>query len=588
MDPATPIRSIHLLTEPVANLIAAGEVVERPAAVIKELIENALDAGARSVEIHCHQAGFKELRVIDDGWGIPPEEAALALERHATSKITTAEDLQHIHTFGFRGEALASIAAVSRLELLTRTQHHEYGFSVVSEGAKKIQSRQAGCAPGTSVTVKELFFNTPARRRFMKSAATEQSHVITAVELAALANLEVGFKLIFDEREILFCPANQSLEERLKQVYIKTAPQRLLEVDFEAGGVEVKGMIGSVSDHQGTRHHMRWFVNHRPVEHRGISHAVMQIFQPLLPRNRYPFAYLFFKLPVDLVDVNVHPTKREVRFRDEAALHRITADAIKKPLAASNPSAWIPVSIQVGPHSGKPPGYSEREFPGAPVWSENRIQEAVADYYIQKNSHQDRQQHLYQPANEEQVSFLGLVGKSYIAGQDAYGFFLIDFHAAHERLIYEELKDRSKKISKQMLLIPVEFDLQPDRYDLLFEIKELLDENGIEISPFGKNAVLVNSQPDFFHGDIKSLLLELVDSIIDKPLSIKDIKEKTYSTLACKSAIKTGDRINESMMISLIKKVNTLEVIPTCPHGRPFIFRLRWDELDKIFKRDYS
>lgn len=577
-----------MLAEPVANLIAAGEVVERPAAVVKELIENALDAGARTVEIHCRQAGFKELRVVDDGWGIPPEEASLALERHATSKIAAAEDLQHIQTFGFRGEALASIAAVSRLELLTRAKPHETGFLVVSEGAKKIQSRQAGCAPGTSVTVKELFFNTPARRRFMKSAATEQSHLITAVELAAFANLQVGFKLVCDERETLFCPAGQTLEERLRLIYPKTAPKKMLEVYFEAGGVEIRGAMGTAADHQSTRNHMRWFVNQRPVDHRGISHAAMQVFQSLLPRNRYPFVYLFFRLPADLVDVNVHPTKREVRFRDESAIHHITVNAIKKPLESANPSSWVPASIQDGLPAGQMSVYPSHQMPGTTGWSGSRVQEAVMDYHIQKTGHQENQPPLYKLMGIERIAILGLVGKSYIAGQDDSGFFLIDFHAAHERLIYEELKDKSKKVSKQMLLIPVEFDLEPAKYDLLFEIKELLEENGIEISPFGKSSVLVNSQPDFFQGDIKSVLLEIIDSIIEKPISINDIKEKTIATIACKAAIKTGDKIKESMMISLIKKVNELEIIPTCPHGRPFIFRLTWGELDRIFKRDYS
>jgi DNA mismatch repair protein MutL len=588
MEDSHSLKSIHLLSEPVANLIAAGEVVERPAAVVKELIENALDAGAKNIEIICRQAGFKEIRVTDDGWGIPPQDAPVALERHATSKIATAEDLQHIQTYGFRGEALAAITAVAKLELLTRVKHNADGFLVISEGAKIVQSRQAGCAPGTSVTVKELFFNTPARRRFMKSSATEQSHIITTVELSALANLNVGFKLTCDEREVLFCPSGQTLEERLRTLYSKTTPTKLLTVDFEAGGVEVKGVVSKASDHQGTRNFMRWFVNQRPVDHRGISHAVLQIYQPLLPKNRYPFSYLFLKLSTDLVDVNVHPTKREVRFRDESAIHRIILNAVKKPLESSNPSPWLPPSLSMKPILDYKNNYDQAHMPISPTWSENRVQEAVNSYYQHNLGTPTDQKFLYPKSELNSIVILGMIGKSYVTGQDELGFFILDQHAAHERLIYEDLKNKKTKISKQILMIPIQFEIEPAKYDLLLEIKELLDELGIEFSPFGKNSVIINTQPDFFSGDLLSVLNEILDEIDENKMSIQEIKEKTYRAIACRAAIKSGEKVDEIMIISLIQKITALKIIPTCPHGRPFIFRLSWQELDKIFKRDYS
>jgi DNA mismatch repair protein MutL len=588
MEDSHSLKSIHLLPEPIASLIAAGEVVERPAAVVKELVENSLDAGAKTIEIVCHQAGFKELRVTDDGWGIPPRDAPVALERHATSKIVTAEDLQHIQTYGFRGEALAAISAVAKLELLTRVKHHSEGFLVISEGAKILQSRQAGCAPGTSVTVRELFFNTPARRRFMKSSATEQAHIITAVELSSLANLNVSFKLSCDEREVLFCPSGQSLEDRLRTLFPKTTPNTLLGVDFEAGGVEVKGVVSKAADHQGSRNFMRWFVNQRPVDHRGISHAVLQVYQPLLPKNRYPFSYLFLKLSADLVDVNVHPTKREVRFRDESAIHRIILNAIRKPLESSNPSPWLPPSLSLRPNPNYKNSYDQAHLPISPAWSANRVEESVTIYHQHALRPLADQIFLYPKSDLNSISILGMVGKSYIAGQDEHGFFLLDQHAAHERLIYEELKNQKTKISKQILMIPIQFEIEPAKYELLFEIKALLDEIGIEISPFGKNSLLINTQPDFFMGDLRSALIEITDEIDEKPFSIEEIKEKTYRALSCKAAVKSGEKLDEKMIISLLDKLNNLNIIPTCPHGRPFIFRLSWDELDKLFKRDYS
>ncbi len=587
MESSLSPKSIHLLSEPVANLIAAGEVVERPAAVVKELMENALDAGARNIEVTCHQAGFKELKVTDDGFGISPTDAPLALERHATSKIATAEDLRHIQTYGFRGEALAAIAAVAKLELLTRVKNSDAGCLVVSEGSKILEARAAGCATGTAVTVRELFFNTPARRRFMKSIATEQAHLITMVELSALANLAVSFKLVCDQREVLFCPANQTLEERLRSLYPRTAPHSLLPVDFEAGGVEVKGVVSIASEHQGSRNYMRWFVNQRPVEHRGIYHAVMQIYQALLPKNRYPLAYLFLKLSADLVDVNVHPTKREVRFRDESAIHRIILDAIKKPLETSNPSSWLPKSLTSENLQHDNHSYQIQDSI-SPELDKNKVQEALNDYYHASDEALNVQGQLYSRSAVSSVSILGMVGKSYVAGQDDNGFFLLDQHAAHERLIFEQLKKSKRKIPRQILMIPVQYETSLAKYDLLIEIKELLADSGIEISPLGKNILLINTLPDFFQGDIIPVLEEIADYIDEKKLTLEEIREKTYKAISCKAAIKSGEKVNEKMMISLLEQINQHEIIPTCPHGRPFIFRLTWSELERIFKRDYS
>ncbi|MEW6515856.1 MAG: DNA mismatch repair endonuclease MutL [candidate division FCPU426 bacterium] len=579
-------QGIRLLSPDVANLIAAGEVVERPAAVVKELIENALDAGALNIEVTSHQAGFGELKVVDDGKGIPSHEAELALQRHATSKIYQAEDLQQIETYGFRGEALAAISSVSKIEMLTRLKSHSDGFLVQAEGGRILQTRQAGCAPGTSVAVRELFYNTPARRRFMKSDSTEESHIVTAVELAALANLDVSFKLTCNNREILFCPPSQTLETRLRDLYQKSTPKRLLEVYLEAGGVEIKGVLGSVAEHQGTRNYMRWFVNQRPVEHRGISHAVLQVYQPLLPKGKFPFAFIFVELPPQLVDVNVHPTKREVKFRDESAIHKIILNAVKTALEPSNPASWIPPTIKDLPTESPAPKTNQSLPFDVNAWNPSQVRESIATYF---NSSLDENSSLEQNTSVPGhfLNILGLVGKKYFAGYDEEGFFIIDQHAAHERLIYEELLNNSGDIKKQLLLVPIQVELNAGEFNLLMGIKEILDKSGIDFTVAGKNVIMINSQPHFFNGDIYLVIKEILETGHENDKIDHKIQEKIFKAIACKSAVKAGERLHEVQIQTLIQRLKQHNIIQTCPHGRPYIFRISWSELDKIFKRNY-
>ncbi|NMC58041.1 MAG: hypothetical protein GYA51_01395, partial [Candidatus Methanofastidiosa archaeon] len=324
-----------------------------------------------------------------------------------------------------------------------------------------------------------------------------------------------------------------------------------------------------------------------PVEHRGITHAVMQIYQALLPKNRYPFAYLFLKLSADLVDVNVHHTKREVRFRDESAIHRIILDAIKKPLETSNPSSWLPKSLTLENLQHDNHSYQIQDSLSHEL-DKNKVQEALKVYYHTNDGALNVQGQLYPRSDLSSISILGMVGKSYVAGQDDNGFFLLDQHAAHERLIFEQLKQSKSRIPRQILLIPVQYETSLVKHDLLIEIKELLSDSGIEISTLGKNTLLINTLPDFFHGDIIPVLEEIADYIEEKKFTLEEIREKTYKAIACKAAIKSGEKINEKMMINLLEQINQQKIIPTCPHGRPFIFRLTWNELDRIFKRDYS
>jgi DNA mismatch repair protein MutL len=594
---------IHVLPEKLANLIAAGEVVERPASVVKELVENALDAQARRIEVEIQAAGFESMRITDDGTGMLPEDARLAFQRHATSKLNQPEDLEKIMTLGFRGEALPSIAVVSRLELLTCPQEQSSGFRIALEAGVVKSEGEAGSAPGTSILVQDLFFNTPARRKFMKSAATEQSHIIRTIELAALAHPEVRFLLKVDGREIFNCPATDDLKERLASLYGKSLPQELLALDYEAGPVQIRGYVSGPGATRQTRQGMVFFINQRPVEHRGIAHAVQEAFRTLIPEGRYPNCYLFLNLQPDLVDVNVHPAKREVRLRDEHAVHQAVFAAVRQALSHSDLSAGGRPQALTGKTDAPAAAYGVDPGSG---WSDHRVKESVATYlgklplrfgeFRPSNPEAGFSGHL-DPQNpepgfaerekEEAVQILGQVGRTYIAGQDAEGFFLIDQHAGHERLLYEKYCQWTERVPRQSLLLPLTLELSPSQTSLLTSLLPALDQIGFELSPLGGSTYSVNSQPDFLEkGDPSLLIMEMLEAVADNgkmpPLELRD---KLMKSLACHSAIRAGERLQPEQMRNLAEQLLHFPCLPTCPHGRPFLFRLGWDELDRLFKR---
>ncbi len=587
---------IHVLPENVANLIAAGEVVERPASVVKELIENALDAGAEQIEISAENAGFSYMRVTDDGHGMLPEDARLAFSRHATSKISGAEDLARIKTLGFRGEALPSIASVSRLELTTRPDGESAGFRIRIEGGTSKSQGEIGCSTGTSIIVKDLFFNTPARRKFMKSRNTEQSHLTQTVELAAAAYHQVRFRLILDKREIFNCPKTRDLEERLVALYGKSLPKQLYSVEREAGNIWIHGLVAGLDSTRPNRQGMRFFINHRPVEHRGIAHAVLQAYRTLIPEGRFPFCFLFLSVPEDKVDVNVHPAKREVRFQDEHAIHDLVQTAVKYTLLESGLSGG---SAQHLPGSGFNP--ISRQTPEAQYtrplslnWSGERVKETFHTYMENKSpaSIETPAYHSSQIPDEAEetaeVRIIGQVGKTYIAAQDEAGFFLIDQHAAHERILYDLFCQWPERLPRQMLLLPLTFEVAPSRSSLLDQLLEFFNQIGLEISSLGGNTYTIQTQPELFEkGNLSAIIIEVLEQVVEngripEPAALHDL---TLKTMACHGAVKAGERLQPEAMLGLINRLKKHNCMPTCPHGRPYIFRLTWKELDKIFKR---
>ena len=509
---------IKILSDQVANLIAAGEVVERPAAVVKELLENALDAKATRIEVEIKSAGFQSIRVTDDGQGMNVEDAQLAFSRHATSKISKAEDLENIDTLGFRGEALPSIAAVSQVEILTRPEKKSVGFRMKLSGGKITSKGETGCAAGTTIVVEDLFFNTPARRKFMKTHSTEQSHIVQVVELAAIAHKRVGFKLIVDRRELFNCPPTKILSDRLATLYGSALPQNMLPVEREAGGIWIRGRIANPSDHRNTRLGMRFFINQRPVEHRGIAHAVIQAYRTLIPEGRFPICYLFFTMPNHLVDVNVHPAKREVRLRDEHGIHNLVYTTIQNvlqqgDLTGSKPSSLLHISTsKEKPSRGainRAPTYSPQSLPMG--WSQDRVKESIATY-IDGRGAINRAPIGEEPSAEVALRVIGQVGRTYIAVQDEQGFFLVDQHAVHERILYESFLQWPRDLPRQNLLLPLTFELKPSQTGLLTEARELFSEMGLEISPLGGNTFTIQTQPDQFpQGDLIAIVNEVIE-----------------------------------------------------------------------------
>jgi len=590
-------RKIQILSEKVANLIAAGEVVERPASVIKELVENALDAGASVIEVEIKNAGIKYMRVTDDGCGMLPEDAQLAFSRHATSKISRPEDLEKIDTLGFRGEALPSIAAVSHLEILTRPEDQAVGYRMRLVGGEIKSQSETGCAAGTAIIVKELFYNTPARRKFMKTHATEQSHITQVVELAAIAHPQVRFKLIVDQREVFNCPATKDLEQRLAALYGRALPKTMIRVEREAGGVWISGLVGGTGDHRNTRRGMRFFINQRPVEHRGIAHAVLQAYRSLIPDGRFPVCYLFVQMPNHLVDVNVHPAKREVRLRDEQGIYHLVHAAVLTALQQSDLSGG---RVEALLNRTEPASLSEAKYvtqSPAGSWSAERIKESVASYIQQKTpcilppvDVTDTSVETEEPETLE-LRIVGQVGRTYIAAQDEDGFFLVDQHAAHERVLYESFKKWPVELPRQALLLPLTFELTPMQADLIKEHIDFFNEIGLEISPFGGNTFTIQTQPEPYpHGDLIGIVNEVLDWILETGREIEknQIREKTLQSMACKAAVKAGERLQPETMLSLVQQIRNKDILPTCPHGRPYLFRISWKELDKIFKRDYA
>ncbi|MBL9175630.1 MAG: DNA mismatch repair endonuclease MutL [Verrucomicrobiales bacterium] len=665
---------IRLLPEQVANQIAAGEVVERPASVVKELVENALDAGAGRITVEIGAGGRSLIRVTDDGCGMSRDDALLCLERHATSKIRRAEDLAAIQTLGFRGEAIPSIASVSRFSLRTRERGDTTGegSEILIHGGKILQVRAAASPEGTSVEVRQLFFNLPARRKFLRSEDTERAHITHYLTLAALAHPQVGFTLINDGRPQWQIPAvrwttpaerHGALRERMRQLMGGDVP--LLAVEFEQeveerkdsrAGVEeegtgvligetsamaseppapertrfrVWGFIGAPGVSRSTRDEQHLFVNQRPVENRGLNFALLEGYHTSLMKGRFPVCCLFVELDPAAVDVNVHPQKREVRFREEQTVRRLVAQAIRDTLlefhrssappadpaappapmpatrefvleAGTQPrpvpsQAALPLSLKPGLRSPVPvvPGTPDTRppAPAAPVAPPERTGDSGVPAPSPVPAPASNPAMVPLPLLHVPLRLVGVVGRLYVVLESDRGLVLLDQHAAHERVLFEQMLARIQadhQAPSQRLLLPETVELTPRDADFVRGNLETLTRLGVGLSEFGERTFLLDALPPFVRaGNARQFAAELIDALKAAGTGVNSARlgEEVVAKTVCRHAVKANDPLGMRELENLVNDLRHCEMPYTCPHGRPTLIEMNWRELERKFGR---
>ena len=573
--------SIKILPEDLINKIAAGEVVERPASVVKELVENAIDAGAEKIRVEVQDAGRKMIRVSDDGRGMNKDEVRLALERHSTSKISVADDLFNIRTLGFRGEALPSIASVSRLEIRSRVKGEEAGTEAGSqlkiEGKKAGKVEAIGCPAGTSVSVKDLFFNTPARKKFLKSPMTEMGHIGHIVSKYAIANPRIAFELISDGKPLLSSPGSGKLIDAVMSVYGLDLARELIELNSDRQSrPKVSGFISRPTLSRIDRDYETFYVNRRYIRNFLLNRALEDAYRTLIPNHRYPVAVLFIEIDPKHIDVNVHPTKREIKFARTQEVMDAVSSAVKASLENQNirvseqEDQSIRTSEEQREKQSWKPEMAEVLFsapsPQSPVPGDIELEVSAVQPLIPLYQHKE----------------------TYIICTDGEDLVLIDQHAAHERVIYDQLSGQKAAAPNQNLLIPERMEFEARAKTTIQENTEYLRSLGFDLEEFGNNSFIMRSVPAVaVKAAPRQLLADIISEIQDQGRSARlEIKQENIRKLiACHSAIKAGDKLTAQEMNQLIKDLYATENPLTCPHGRPTMVRLSEEELSRRFGR---
>ena len=571
---------IHRLPDDLANQIAAGEVVERPASVVKELIENAIDAGATRVVVTAEYGGKKLIRVEDDGIGMDPDDARLCLERHATSKIRRADDLGAIVTLGFRGEALPSIASVSHFRLRTRARGSDSGTEIRVNAGIIESAVEAGGPEGTMVEVADVFYNLPARRKFLKSDAAEAGQLSRFVTQLALCYPEVGFTLTSSGRKVIAVPPVASLADRLYQLYGDR--QDLVAVDREFGGLRLHGYIAALAEQGPTRGPQHVFVNRRIVKDRTIAHAILDAYSVATNKERSPEVHLFLEVPPDRVDVNVHPTKAEVRFRDQSMIHEIVRRALGDGLGKGPAPELTLHHSDIMPGRPMQPG-----IPGALAggvytsrWAPPGGQEFPTDVPQQASA---------SPSVRPMIA-LGQFRDTFIIAMDDEGLCIIDQHVAHERVLFERIMQRltDQALESQRLLIPLVLELPAAERHALVSRAEALARFGFEVEEFGGDSIKVTSMPALLPPDeCDAALRALADDLegLDRGLRLEDSLKQIAATTACHAAVKANYPLTIEKMHHILDELRATAYSTVCPHGRPVMLRITRREIEKNFDR---
>jgi DNA mismatch repair protein MutL len=640
------VSRITRLPTDLANQIAAGEVVERPASVVKELVENAIDAGAKRLSIHVELGGKKQVRVEDDGEGMEPEDARLAIERHATSKIRSADDLAAITTFGFRGEALPSIASVSHFVLRTRARGHQSGTEIRVNGGTVASVVEVGAAEGTMVQVEDLFYNLPARRKFLKSDGAESGQVSRIVTQLSLAYPDVGFTLKSGGRTVIECPPTVSLRDRLYQLYGDRSD--LLEVRKEAGGLRVFGYVAALADHGPTRGPQHVFVNRRIVKDRTIAHAIIDSYSVAAIKERSPEVHLFIEMPPGAVDVNVHPTKAEVRFREQSLVHEVVRRALMETLGQGGapqlqlrpevvaqsppvsvaipgvlaggvyPNRWVPEAVRLKPDPTYPQSDPRYESGPTPAPDETGIRSGAgsgvspgAGSGLSSGAGSGLSSGAgsgLSPGAGSGLSSgvgsgfsrtitdirpmipLGQFRDTFIIAVDDEGVAIIDQHVAHERVLFERVMEQltAGSIESQRLLLPLVMELAPAAQQTLIGRAAELERLGFEIEEFGAAAIKVSSVPALLRTeDSSKALLALAEDLegLDRGAQVQEALQRIAATTACHAAVKANYPLTYEKMTHILDELRATAYSTVCPHGRPVMLRLTRREIEKNFDR---
>jgi DNA mismatch repair protein MutL len=600
--------TIRILSDRVANQIAAGEVIERPAAVVKELVENSLDAGATRIEVEFSHGGRSLIRVEDNGCGMGRDEAIMSLERHATSKLVETADLDRIETFGFRGEAVPSIASVSRFELRTRRQEDAAGTEILINGGKMVHVRECGLAPGTRITVAHLFNSVPARRKFLKSDATESAHIIQTVRLYALACPQTAFTLIEDGRVLFQSPVCTTLGERVAEIFGRQLAGDLLPVSATDAGLKLAGLIGRPGVTRATRHEMIMFVNRRPVDSRTLNYAVIESFATSLAKGRYPVAVLFLELDPAAVDVNVHPAKREVRFRNEAAvrgfviravlqcLREVGAPGLPRDAEAAETLPGDPVQ-PARPAAAPPaaPSVIAQPFrPFVPLPSSLPIASRPAAGPVTLTPEPAASAAAPRPAAPAPAllgwRFLGMAHGDYALFEAPGGVVVLDRRAAHERVWFERLQAQFSigEVASQRLLFAVPVELDAIASALLLDRLRFLHRHGLEVAEFGRNFFRIEAVPVWLDpADAEEFLRDIIGLMREGRLDDKraDLAREELARLAAAKAVRLPSLLAEPEALALVTQLFACQHPHTSPGGRPTHFELSRGELARRFQR---
>ncbi len=574
---------IKILADEIASQIAAGEVVERASSVVKELLENAIDAGANRLTIRVKDAGKRLIEVSDNGWGINPDELTLAVTRHATSKLEVAEDLNHIQTLGFRGEALASMGSISRMTITSRNAATDHGSRIEVEGGHVITIENTGVPVGTVVTVRDLFFNTPARLKFLKTDQTERQQIENLVSRYALAYPHLAIHLEMEEKVVFRSSGKGERREILAQLYGYDLSTQLLEVLFEDEEVKIKGYISPISVTRSNRKEIIFFVNGRWIQDPSLSTALIRAYQTYVMVGRYPIASLYIEMPPEDVDVNVHPAKAEVRFKNPDLLFTLVQRAVKRallaysPLPQLNPSGWLPQDSNnpIGTSWASPSMAWEKNTPGAEPMD--------AKVTMSANGLQAEPSTITIPL----LRLIGQIGNTYIVAEGPDGLYLVDQHAAHERVLFERLTSKKVSLETQRLLQPEIVHFAPQAARLISESLPVLNSHGFEVDEFGVNTFRINAIPGLFkQGNPQSALRCIVEDFEEDETPFKELLSERLIARICKRmAVKGGQALTISEQSALLHDLEQCQAPRTCPHGRPTMIHLSVDLLERQFGR---